>query len=428
MPDKRSYNEQPDEFSRLARHKLENYRTPVDADCWNEIELRMKSGQKRSVLWIGGSVAAIAVIVILLLSIPKNDEPPFIPVAGKANFNTTGITVKKPGEQPITANAANNAASAKSLSMPVPDKTGGNKKTVKESNAIHETLPVTIDTASLAYVEDIIRDASPGSNNSMAEANISDITDSIPAAQEEKFVEKIPKEPAGLLTVKSGNNKGKWLASASVSYGNGSSSNGNMYGSMYDYASSANIADLSSGSPLLKNGLSTNDFPVADHSIPLSFGVGIRKDLNKFIGIETGLAYTYLFSKFKKTGAKSYQASQELHYLGIPVNVVVYLYNSHDWNIYLSAGSMVEKGLRYKYTEDIYDKNNNTATVYDKGRINGLQWSLNASLGVSYMLYNDWSIYFEPRFSFYFDNDQPVSIRTEKPSVFGLGAGLRYKF
>ena len=53
---------------------------------------------------------------------------------------------------------------------------------------------------------------------------------------------------------------------------------------------------------------------------------------------------------------------------------------------------------------------------------------MNASVGAAYRFYGDWSLYFEPRFSHYFDCDQPASIRTDKPLGLGLSAGIRYAF
>jgi opacity protein-like surface antigen len=438
MPDKKNHNEQPDEFSKLIRQKLEDYRMPVEAGCWNEIELQMKPKQRKSVWWIGGSVAAIAVIVILLLSIPKNDEPPFNPVAGINNFNATDIRISKPEKQTATVTSTTNndvlQLQAKRYPVSISGKTDKGKLLAEESNTLNESLPVTItDTINLAHVEEIVQEVA-AENNNLAEnnVNITDTISGVPAVQEKKPVEKTSKEPARLLIAKAENSNNKWLMSASVSSGEGSSSNGNMSKNlMYNSAASGNITEscpvYDVVSPILNRELDVNDISETDHSLPLSFGVNVRKDINRYIGIETGLTYTYLSSKFRKKTVKSLEARQELHYLGIPVNVVLYLWNSSKWNIYLSAGGMVEKGLAYKYTEDIYG-NNGTAVVHGKGSISGLQWSLNASLGASYMFYNDWSIYFEPRFSYYFDNKQPISIRTEKHSVFGLGAGLRYKF
>ena len=50
------------------------------------------------------------------------------------------------------------------------------------------------------------------------------------------------------------------------------------------------------------------------------------------------------------------------------------------------------------------------------------------SVGVSYRFYRDWSLYLEPRYSYYFDNNQPVSYRTENMTLIGVGAGVRFEF
>lgn len=122
-----------------------------------------------------------------------------------------------------------------------------------------------------------------------------------------------------------------------------------------------------------------------------------------------------------------YNTRLDLHYLGVPVNLVVKLWDHPKWNIYLSGGMMLEKGLRSKLHQDKIGTDQFETLVEKKG-IDGIQWSLNASAGVSYRLLKDWSIYLEPRLSYYFDNDQPVSIRTENSVIVGIGAGFRFEF
>ena len=113
--------------------------------------------------------------------------------------------------------------------------------------------------------------------------------------------------------------------------------------------------------------------------------------------------------------------------LGIPLNLVVYVWKNQRWNVYLSGGFMMEKGLQAVYSGYIAG-NGTTISKSKKEDIHGMQWSVNASVGAAYRFYGDWSLYFEPRFSHYFDCDQPASIRTDKPLGFGLSAGIRYAF
>ena len=58
--------------------------------------------------------------------------------------------------------------------------------------------------------------------------------------------------------------------------------------------------------------------------------------------------------------------------------------------------------------------------------ISGVQLSVNASVGVSYDLSKELSLFLAPRLSYYFDNDQPESIRTDRDMSFGATIGLKF--
>lgn len=166
-----------------------------------------------------------------------------------------------------------------------------------------------------------------------------------------------------------------------------------------------------------------NDYPVKTHLPPFSVGVSVRKDINRIFGIESGLTYTFLMSKFEMVGNSNQHATSRQHYLGIPLNVSANILNTSHWNIYVSAGGMLEKGLQSEWTQYVGEKSRTTSS-----KINGVQWSVNASVGATYKFHKKMGVYLEPKFSYYFDNDQPVSIRTDKPIIIGVNLGLRYQF
>ena len=172
--------------------------------------------------------------------------------------------------------------------------------------------------------------------------------------------------------------------------------------------------------------LTPNDFANKSFMEPVSFGLTIRKELNKNISFETGLMYTYLLSTFEENGFSHYDATLSLHYLGIPLNLIVPVWKNPKWEVYLSGGGMVEKGLRSVYIQNEYI-GNQTITTDARTKIDGLQWSVNAALGGAYKIYRNIDLYFEPKFSYFFDNDQPLSARTDRPVVIGLTAGVRFR-
>ncbi|MDR1881030.1 MAG: PorT family protein, partial [Tannerellaceae bacterium] len=169
------------------------------------------------------------------------------------------------------------------------------------------------------------------------------------------------------------------------------------------------------------------DFSDITYTIPLSFGITVRKNLGHRWAVESGLVYTYLLTKFKKQETSAYEAGLELHYIGIPLHLVAYLWNDTKWTVYGSVGGMAEKGLRAVYTQHQYRPDAVVSSTV-KTSIPKMQWSLSGSVGASYRFYKEWSIYAEPRLSYYFKSDQPLSTRTEHPVCVELGIGVRYEF
>ena len=181
-----------------------------------------------------------------------------------------------------------------------------------------------------------------------------------------------------------------------------------------------------SGSILSFDNLTEDDFTNIIHNPPFSFGMKARKNFaTGGAAFEIGLTYTYLVSRFEMW---NYNVQHDLHYIGLPVNLVGYLGNSKhkNWRVYVSGGFMVEKGLRAIYRQEItWGSQRHNTTV--RSSINGMQWSLNGSVGITRRLENGFGIYFEPRAGYSFDGNQPISIRTEMPVYFGVNFGLNYE-
>jgi hypothetical protein len=172
--------------------------------------------------------------------------------------------------------------------------------------------------------------------------------------------------------------------------------------------------------------LRIEDFPDVTHRIPLSFGLTVKKELNRTFSLETGLVYTFLDSRFEKP-IEDKKALRQLHYIGIPLNFQAKILGDRksDWEIYLSAGGMVEKGFYSHYNQKNY-ASHFIEEIISNEKIDGLQYSLSFAPGIDYKIYRNYSFYFEPKISYYFDNKQPFSARTERPVVIGVNAGLRF--
>ncbi|MDR2683276.1 MAG: porin family protein, partial [Dysgonamonadaceae bacterium] len=171
-----------------------------------------------------------------------------------------------------------------------------------------------------------------------------------------------------------------------------------------------------------------DDFGKISHRPPVSVGWSVRKTLTDYLSIESGITYTYLYSTFENTFPRG-DASLALHYLGIPVNLVVDLLpHSRKWNFYFSAGGMGEKGLLSHAVQNTYSPGSDEIvnTNVSNQKISGIQWSVQAALGVSYPFSRTYSLFIEPKISYYLENNQPFNVRTERPFVPGVTVGIRH--
>lgn len=169
------------------------------------------------------------------------------------------------------------------------------------------------------------------------------------------------------------------------------------------------------------------------HKIPVKVGLTARYNITGRLGVETGLTYSILSSSVKtgnsETGNNWSTGSQTLHYLGIPLNISFNILNSRYVNIYLTGGGMMEKSISGSIKTDEYVDGKFARTLTAKISPKGLQWSVNAAVGIQANILPQLGFFVEPGVSHHFKNGSRVrSIYTDKPTDFSLGFGLRYSF
>ena len=169
------------------------------------------------------------------------------------------------------------------------------------------------------------------------------------------------------------------------------------------------------------------------HKMPVKIGASIRYDFNKFLGIESGLTYSFLSSDLKtgEEGAVSgwSKSVQSMHYLGIPLNLSFNIFSSRYFNAYVTAGGLMEKCVRGSLKTDEYldGKYHGSSSAALKQK--GLQWSVNGAAGIQINILPQLGLYMEPGVSHHFSNNSKVrTIYSDKPTDFSLSFGLRYTF
>lgn len=167
----------------------------------------------------------------------------------------------------------------------------------------------------------------------------------------------------------------------------------------------------------------------SSYDIPLSFGAGVKIGVSPKWSIGAGVNYSMLSRKFSGTYTKVNEAgiienstSSEIrntqHYIGIPVNAYYNIVDGRNVNFYAYAGGTAEKCVSDSYSVM------NTSIVH-KEKVKGLQWSANLGIGVGFKLTEHLDLYIDPSLRYYFDCDQPHSIRSAQPLMLGFEVGLK---
>ena len=172
-----------------------------------------------------------------------------------------------------------------------------------------------------------------------------------------------------------------------------------------------------------------------EHDQPVSFGITVSKAIVDDLYIETGLVYSYLYSKVRNASSNfEVQETQRFHYLGVPLNVNYNVFSLNRFNVYASVGGMIEKDIHGKLRDERENpsvKENNISGEFREESISqrNPQISVNAGVGLSYPLYDNLKLYGKIGGSYYFDaKNEHKTIYSDRKIVMDLNVGIRYEF
>ncbi len=161
----------------------------------------------------------------------------------------------------------------------------------------------------------------------------------------------------------------------------------------------------------------------AHFSTPISAGINVQKEFNKWLLVGASLTYTLLRGEYQvHTADKSYIVNQNTHYVGIPVSVYFRAVNTPHMTVYAVGGGALDKAVADEYICQLND-----VATRQYLPVKGFQLSVYGGLGIEYK-WSEWmGIYIEPTISHYFENNQPKSIRTIQPTQFKMELGIRFR-
>lgn len=163
------------------------------------------------------------------------------------------------------------------------------------------------------------------------------------------------------------------------------------------------------------------------HKIPVTFGASVYKNLGKKWSIGTGINYTKLSAELTSGSPSDFISSeQNIHYVGIPVQVNYNIIQKGAFTGYITGGGAVEKAvsgdIKTKYIVDGTVKQETKEDIREKP----VQVSVNSALGVQFKVVKYIGIYAEPGVGYHFkDNSSLKTIYKEKPLNFNVKFGVR---
>lgn len=419
----------PDAFSELMKQKLENHQLPVDLNDWSAIEKRLNKKGKRKIIpwWMWLPMGSAAVLTLLFTLRSFNETPDY---AIKSNSHAVTQQAETPKRYTVHQAVAKVDLSGNQISNASTALIKQKHTSVQNRNSVVIDLPNKVTVAFDSVSNERNSSIETTTLRAVEKEPIAQLVvqqnDSVQNKQELKKTVLDPNPDESIAVVPQKKSKhNNWMLAASY----GSQGSTDFASNTNELYASPNFYDrtLSAVNTNYTSIMATNDFTKKTYNDPLSFGLTVRKQLNKTLSLESGLVYTYLLSTFENSGVQRSEAKLHLHYIGIPVNLITELWENSKWEVYLSTGFMAEKGIQSLYVQSQYF-GAEVVTTTAKTNINGIQWSINGGVGVSYKIKRQLGVYFEPKFSRYFENNQPVSARTDHPFVFGLSAGLRIGF
>lgn len=390
------------EFDKI-REKLYDVQMPVEADVWGNIQGSLRRRRLRKVLYFASSSAAAILLALLML------------LSGRDSIDGTTLVaqVAAPAESQAPVQPAQEIP-GESTPQEIPDKPS-DAYHVEAANIVEASKNTVHEEDAEALSPSVAHEAAKPEGTLLEEAGT-------------KLEEAAPEQPEATtrdvraISLDDDTFGMEEPVKARRRYAL-AFSQGIMPGSSASVDPSWIRASSAFGGALGHSHM-VEQISDTKYSLPVNLGVQMQFPIGENAALGVGITYSMLKSKYDCLIDKvRYGVKQKLHYIGIPINVYGLIADRNNFIFYVNGGVSFEKGVRAVYDLKGYNSSQSYSTDID-----GVQFSVNAGLGVEYKFGNTLGLYFEPSLVYYTNSEVMYSIRTDQPFQVKADIGFRFHF
>ena len=391
------------EFHNL-KEKLYDAQMPLEVDLWQSIEGSMRRRRMRRILYYASSAAAVLLVAVMFLVPGGNKEELQVQTIAQAvevqEEIIPAVAMADEFVETIQEMEAEERIVHPAISRP---DVNGNVNDVVELEEVAEAVEERTEPVQKAAGEEV--QIADGAADKVADkaAGDSKTYKYVALLHDEAvdFEDDVRREKRYTIALSQGINPG---STASV-------------------AGSRIMASSAFGGAM-ENSHMVEQVSDVKYSLPVNVGIQLQFPVGRNVALGVGINYSMLKSKYDCLIDKvHYKVKQKLHYVGIPLNVYGLIADKNNFSFYVNAGITLEKGVKAVYKLGSYKESQSYRTDID-----GVQFSMNAGLGVEYKFGNAVGLYFEPNLVYYTNSDIMYSIRTDQPFQIKADVGFRFHF
>lgn len=436
------------DWTKEFRDKLEDWQQPAPEGLWEAVSSEMGIAQRRRSVWkvlgwAGGVAAAAAIVAVVLFfgfgsgQVDGSDVSLLQESSGGiiAQVITEGNDKEKVHGRESTMEVPLEVFGEVSGEVPGRDFRFGERKMTEmteEEGVSEETEEVIFNEES---TEENLAGEEKGNPEKETEVSHGDETagDERKKPAGDERVETVGDAWKEIVDdgVKAGrSNRGNVRIGAVVSGGNGGNSHLDGYAGTTAATGMVNAFGVNPQADIMMFNRTREVSTDTKYFQPIKVGVSVKWNFAGRWGLESGLYWSGLYSR-TTSGSENYftRSRQELHYLGIPLNLACDIWSGKGFTVYATAGGMLEKCVGGRVRSEYFYNKTSAAPESSAISEKEIQWSAGVNVGAEYLFSKHIGLYLEPGAVWHFNNGSPIdNVYKARPFDFNLSLGLRFAF